>query len=118
MYARGVEDVGEWNEDLEKHIKSYAHNYVIGPTEPGQRPRDYALYIHVSAEDIDHLFEDLMQVTVNFHTDDGGIFTLLRPYWDEGEASLEQVAKYDVRCNCAAEEAGEAADRILREEGE
>lgn len=84
IHARGVNNLQEWLRDLELLFLAHKPPYCFRDAPVPSGPRAWDLPMRFDGlehhEDrqgaMDGLFENLLQVTVNFHADDGGRFTL------------------------------------------
>jgi hypothetical protein len=120
IYARGVSRPVSMSTDIEEQMEAYFPDaYAISVLMAPDQLGDYDVVIQVEGlvtqadkkGSMDLLFEDILQVVVNFHADGGGRFTLIENISEDVGIILFQQ---NVVCTCG-DGALEAAEKILRE---
>jgi hypothetical protein len=105
--ARGVTtSPQQWQNAIEAQIESYTHTGYTITTQATDEPRKWYMILKVDGtyEDVmDRLLEDIIQVTGNFHADDG-----LYVKYTDPEGRL--VNEYEVRCTCGDHAVNEAIE--------
>lgn len=124
VHARGVLDPEEMANALAGQADTYSpDSYAITYYRPNQssHPNDYDVTVQVDglvthegkSGTMDMLFEDVIQVIVNFYANDGSQFKLTESLQEGIEFVLYD---YNVVCTCGCEAVTEA-EQILKDNG-